>query len=511
MRKAAIPGLVTLAVLRLPSLMEPHWYTDEAGYVNVARELLSGKILYSQTWNNKPPLMLWTIALEVKLFGSSELGLHVLTLISGLATIAAIVWAASRLYTPRRALVAGVIAAVILGLPIVDAELALPESLLIAPLSWAGAIVLVRVLRGDSTDGPPRIPLWPLAAGVLMAAAIAYQQTAVAETSAFFFAMLLAPRLLRRDAFIFLGTVAAITLAWLAVAIITAGAGKVAFALAGFYVAYTQHSLPKSALGGAAHFALALGAALVIAAGAIANRHRPRVDWVLALWAGATLVVTAVAGQPYPHFLAPAVAPLTLLVAGIAVPSATRFHAGNRRSMIGPGLQVGGLVIAILMAKVAGIDWLPIPPSSTNSHTLSGYYGGAAWAAFDPTWRTTWLDDFDYRVAGDAKVAAWVIRNGFSGDTAVVWSYDAWIYALANLQIIMPTPPIYNDEVLLGSGGPVEKYVAMRQPVLIMVDVKSQVLFPEIVTLLDSGEYIDEYQTYPYTVWVRADSVSHLP
>ena len=87
MRKAAIPGLVTLVILRLPSLMEPHWYTDEAGYVNVARELLSGKILYSQTWNNKPPGMLWTIALEVKLFGSSEIGLHVLTLISGMITM----------------------------------------------------------------------------------------------------------------------------------------------------------------------------------------------------------------------------------------------------------------------------------------------------------------------------------------------------------------------------------------------------------------------------------------
>ena len=35
-----------LAILRLPSLMEPHWYTDEAGYVNVARSLLDGKILY---------------------------------------------------------------------------------------------------------------------------------------------------------------------------------------------------------------------------------------------------------------------------------------------------------------------------------------------------------------------------------------------------------------------------------------------------------------------------------
>jgi 4-amino-4-deoxy-L-arabinose transferase-like glycosyltransferase len=511
MRKAVIPGFVTLAVLRLPSLMEPHWYTDEAGYVNVARELLSGKILYSQTWNNKPPLMLWTIALEVKLFGSSEIGLHVLTLISGLVTIGAIVWAANRLYTPRRALIAGVIAAVILGLPIVDAELALPESLLIAPLTWAGAIILVQILRGDRTDDPPRIPWWPLVAGILMAAAIAIQQTSIAETSAFFFAMLLAPKLLRRDAFIFIATVGAITLAWLTAAIITAGAGTVAFALAGFYVDYTKSALPKSALGGAAHFGLAVGVALAIAIGAIANRHRPRVDWVLALWAGATLVVTAVAGQQYPHFLAPAVAPLTLLVVGAAVPSAARFRAGNRRSLIGPGLQVGGLVVAILMAKVAGIDWMPIPPSATNSHTLSDYYGGAVWAAFDPTWRTQWLNDFDYRVAGDAKVAAWVTRNGFSGDTAVVWSWDAWIYALANLQIIMPTPPIYNDEVLLGSGGPVETYVAMKQPVLILVDIKSQVLYPEITKLLAGGEYIEEYQTYPYTVWVRRDSVSHAP
>ena len=102
MRRAAIPGLVTLAVLRLPSLMEPHWYTDEAGYLNVARELLNGKVLYSQTWNNKPPLMLWTMALDFKLFGSSEIALHVLTLVTGMITVAAIVWAASRLYTPRR-------------------------------------------------------------------------------------------------------------------------------------------------------------------------------------------------------------------------------------------------------------------------------------------------------------------------------------------------------------------------------------------------------------------------
>jgi 4-amino-4-deoxy-L-arabinose transferase-like glycosyltransferase len=511
MRRAAIPGLVTLAILRLPSLMEPHWYTDEAGYLNVARELLKGKILYSQTWNNKPPLMLWTMVLDFKLFGSSEVALHVLTLISGMITIAAIVWAAGRLYTPRRALVAGVIAAVFLGVPLVDAELALPESLMIAPLAWAGAIVLVRILRGDRSESPPRIPRWPLAVGVLMAAAIAYQQTAVAETSAFFFAMLLAPKLLRRDAFVFLGTVAAITVVWLTAAIITAGPANVAYALAGFYVGYTQQTLPKSAAGGLAHFALALGAGLLIAAGAILNRHRPRVDWALALWAGATLVVTAVAGQPYPHFLAPAVAPLTLLVAGVAVPSSSRFRAGTRRSLLGPGLQLCGLAMAVLMAKVAGFDWLPIPPSPTNSHTLSDYYGGAVVAVFDPTWRTQWLDHFDYRVAGDANAVAWITSHGLSGDTAVVWSYDAWVYALANLQIVMPTPPIYNDEVLLGYGGPVEQYVAKQRPVLIVVDAGGQKLFPEIGTLLSGGEYVKEFESSPDSVWVRADVAEHLP
>jgi len=129
--------------------------------------------------------------------------------------------------------VAGVIAAVILGLPLVDAELALPESLMIAPLSWAGAIVLVRILRGDGDGTPGRTPLWPLGVGLLMAAAISIQQTAVAETSAFFFAMLLAPKLHRRDAFVFLGTVVAITVAWLTAAVITAGGAHAYLTLLG--------------------------------------------------------------------------------------------------------------------------------------------------------------------------------------------------------------------------------------------------------------------------------------
>jgi 4-amino-4-deoxy-L-arabinose transferase-like glycosyltransferase len=509
--KSALPGLIVLAVLRLPSLMEPHWYTDEAGYVNVARSLLAGKVLYLQTWNNKPPLMLWTIAGEVKLFGSSETGLHVLTLITGLLAVAAVVWAADRLYTPRRAMVAGVIAALILGPPLLDAELAIPESLMIAPLTWAGAIVLVKILRGDRDQPARRIPRWPLGVGLLMAAAIGYQQTAVAEASAFFFAMLLAPKLLRRDAFVFLGTVAAVTAAWVVIAIITAGAGKVAFALAGFYIDYTKKVLPSSPSGALGHFALAGVAALLIASGAVVARTRERPDWVLLLWAGATLLVTAVARQPYAHFLVPSVAPLTLLAAGAGAPWVKALRAGGWTSIAGTAPQVAGVAIAGVMASVAGFDWLPLvtlAPGST--HTMSQYYVGAVPAAFSSTDRTTWDNEFDARVAGDRAVVAWLDDKGLEGSSAVVWSSDAWVYALANLEILLPTPPIYNDEVLLGFHGPVEEFVAGARPVVIVTAHDALQQYPEISKLLNGVLYINEFESYPDAVWVRADSAARL-
>src|ERR1700726_3508774 len=91
------PSFLVFTVLRLPSFFEPHWYTDEASYVSVAKSLLRGRVLYSPIWNNKPPLQSWTIAPVVRFFGASEFGLHLLTYLSGLAALAAVAFAATRL------------------------------------------------------------------------------------------------------------------------------------------------------------------------------------------------------------------------------------------------------------------------------------------------------------------------------------------------------------------------------------------------------------------------------
>ena len=100
---------------------------------------------------------------------------------------------------------------------------------------------------------------------------------------------------------------------------------------------------------------VAAGAAtLLIAGGAMLARRRERPDWVLLLWGGATLLVTAIAGQPYAHFLVPAVAPLALLVAGLGVSWARSLRTAGWRPIAGLAPEVAGVVIAGVMASVAG-------------------------------------------------------------------------------------------------------------------------------------------------------------
>src|SRR5207253_11329921 len=101
--------------------------------------------------------------LPVALFGSSEAGLHALTFISGFVTLAGVAVLARRLLSPWRAGFAVLSGGLLLGMPLVDAELIVPESLLIAPATCAGVVLITRLSRGRSEI--PGRELWPVAVG----------------------------------------------------------------------------------------------------------------------------------------------------------------------------------------------------------------------------------------------------------------------------------------------------------------------------------------------------------
>ena len=507
------PGLVTFAVLRIPSFLEPHWYTWRLvrDAVDVLLEAVPGDIdldKVSAAIRSQPRIVevhdlhLWTITGVVGLFGPREAALHGLTFISGALTVGAVYWAALRLFGARRAAVAACAAGLVLGLPILDAELALPESLLIAPVSWAGAILLVQLHRArPSSRAPMR---WPIVVGLLLAIGVAYQQTVVAESCAFGLAIALSTHTRVRDLAAYLAALIIPTAAWVGVTVAQAGGAKVAFALVGFYIPFTTSVFPGSKSGVALHLAASLAALTLLVLGAYLCRRQAKPTWALMLWLGAALLVPAFARQPYAHYLTQTAAPAALALAALPLPRRERIRSLQLRWLP----QVAGVCIAAVMATVAGLDW--IPPAA-GSRTLGLYYGGAVAGVLDSERWLDWDNGFDYRVRADEAVAAWLRHNQLTGRSTVVWSSDTWLYALADLPVSMPTPPIYNDEVLLGQHGPVAEYVDGLRPDLLIVSDSDRRTFSEVNRLLDGALYARAFISGPYTVWVRDGVLTPTP
>ncbi|MGD0833127.1 MAG: glycosyltransferase family 39 protein [Candidatus Dormibacteria bacterium] len=486
-------------VLRLPSFFEPHWYTDEAGYVATARSMLQGKTLYTQIWNNKPPLHLWTVALVIKFLGTSEAALHSLTFVSGLLTLAAVAYACDRVLGRRRTAIALLVAAVLLGTPILDAELLLPESLLIAPVTWAGAILLRRFAAPDERDWPR----WPIAVGALVAVAIAYQQTAVAEACAFGFILLVTSRGNWRRFAAYAITVSALTVAWLIPTVLSAGLSTASYALVGFYVHFTQGNFAGTA-GLLLHLVPIVVAFSLLVLCAWFRRHDRDPTWALWFWAGAALLVPSIARQPYPHYLLPSAVPVAMAICSLR-PLRSRGVSLTQR-LTAAGL-IAGTALVLPAAAVTGFNWIPWPGISDLS--LATYYGGAVLVATGAQSDQSWENEFDLRVGEDRAAADWITGHGLQGTSAVIWSADAWLYSISDFTVLMPTPPIYNDAPLLGGWDATAQRVASLDPVVVVTEGTTIASYPQIEPLLASSYRACE-QNGSEIVWVRDDVAQAL-
>jgi hypothetical protein len=92
----------------------------------------------------------------------------------------------------------------------------------------------------------------------------------------------------------------------------------------------------------------------------------------------------------------------------------------------------------------------------------------------------------------------------------VAWSSDAWLYVMADLDLALPTPPIYNDEVLLGNQGQVAQAVRNIDPEMIITTDDALFNFPEVQPLLASNyRPVDREQLN--TVWLRNDAPTPSP
>jgi hypothetical protein len=131
--------LFVFFVLRLPSLNEPYWYGDEGIYQVIGRAIDSGRILYKDIWDNKPPLLYLIYAF---FYGNLFL-VKLASLITGLFTVLAFYILSTKLFKKEKIVnITTIIFSVLFGLPILEGNIANAENFMILPVILAATLVL---------------------------------------------------------------------------------------------------------------------------------------------------------------------------------------------------------------------------------------------------------------------------------------------------------------------------------------------------------------------------------
>jgi hypothetical protein len=129
-------------ILRLPSLFEPLWYGDEGIYQVIGTSLNHGKLLYSQVFDNKPPLLYWTYAL----LHSDQFIVRLTSLIFGVLAVMIFFFLSKKLFENNKnnniAILTTFIFAILFGIPMLEGNIANAENFMLLPII-ASALLIV--------------------------------------------------------------------------------------------------------------------------------------------------------------------------------------------------------------------------------------------------------------------------------------------------------------------------------------------------------------------------------
>jgi 4-amino-4-deoxy-L-arabinose transferase-like glycosyltransferase len=496
-------GVSMVAAFRIPAFLEPHWYSDESTYAYVGRTILAGGHLYASpgAWDNKPPVQYWIYGIVTHVLGYSEAAIHLVPFVSAIAAVIAVGWGVARLTGSRqRAGIACVLAALIIGPPIFDSQLFLPEGALIGPMTWAGMLMLVRIA---SPAWAERHQFSPYIAGFLASIALGMQQTVIADVVAIGIILLIARPQQWRALARFFGTGLVVTLVWLLPTVFVSGIGRTWFATVGFYTIYAHNALPHTLLERVAHFGgIAAGLIAIFGGAALIARRSRNAFWMLWVLAGIDLLVAGSAHFPYPHLLLPSIPWVCAALA--ATPwhrwSVLAVDPSRRRLWLGAGVLAAGLLLAADEGSYAGSFWI-------NGRSLSTYYSSGYASLVSSSERTRWQDGFSGAIIPDLALTSWLKAHRYAGATAVVWNVsDEWVYLTTPLYTVLPTVGLFNDDVMLGNRDAIGVFVARHRPRIVITDQVSVMQRPSILPVL-APYYVAVYSIGPDTIYVLRSAV----
>ena len=130
--------IVFFVILRLPSLIEPVWYADEGIYEVIANAMHNGRVLYSQVWDNKPPLLYILYFLTGNLFG-----IKLLSILFGIGEVYFFYKITKLLFNRQKSiLISTILFTILLGSPFIEGNIANAENFMILPILVSFYILL---------------------------------------------------------------------------------------------------------------------------------------------------------------------------------------------------------------------------------------------------------------------------------------------------------------------------------------------------------------------------------
>ena len=180
---ALIGFAVLFFLFRLPSLFEPHWYGDEGIYQAVADSINSGKLLYKEVWDNKPPLLYLIYAL----FDSSLFAIRAVSLLFGLVSLF-LFYHLARIITEKAntALITTAIFTLLYAPPVLEGNIANAENFIMLFVLVA-AILLCRLVFYESKySSDSKTARTLLFIGILTGIAFLFKIVAIFDFAAFF-------------------------------------------------------------------------------------------------------------------------------------------------------------------------------------------------------------------------------------------------------------------------------------------------------------------------------------
>jgi hypothetical protein len=129
-------------ILRFPSLFEPLWYGDEGIYQVIGNSINHGKLLYSQIFDNKPPLLYWTYAI----FQSDQFAVRFASLVFGIFTIIFFFLLCKKLFSGSKnnyiPLLTTLIFSILFGLPTLEGNIANAENFMLLPIIFSAYLIV---------------------------------------------------------------------------------------------------------------------------------------------------------------------------------------------------------------------------------------------------------------------------------------------------------------------------------------------------------------------------------